>query len=78
MTRGFPEGLYVEGNKYLCELNLEENRLNNEKIQGQTTLKKPMQPSLSMYLRSEKLSCRNDFENCDIETILPFPKLSNY
>ena len=39
MTRGFPEGLYVEGKKYLCELNLEENETYYKRIQGHTTLK---------------------------------------
>ena len=40
MTRGFPEGLYVEGKRYLCELSLDENRPYYKKIQRHTTLKK--------------------------------------
>ena len=64
MTRDFPEGLYVEGNKYLCELNLEENRLNHKKIQGHTTLKNRCSFHAAMISRLRQLCL--------------FPKLSNY
>ena len=40
MTRGFPEGLYVEGKKYLCKLSLDENRPYYKKIRRHMTLKK--------------------------------------
>ena len=38
MTRDFTEGLQVEGDKYLCELNLEENRRYYKKLQGHKML----------------------------------------